>query len=257
MVWSAIVVVVQRQPTKGNGMCNYAIIDTETCPMVRTRDNSVNPDNMLVYDIGWVIQDKKGNVQVARSYIVADVFYGRSDCMNSAYYANKLPQYHKGAGSAWIVDNFLNIRKQFLNDCKEYKVQSVWAYNALFDKRALNNTIKVLSNGFSTYFMPYGMKVKDIWRYAMECGLTCSKKYVKWAYDHGYISSKGNPYTTAETVYRYLMGDHGFIESHTALEDAKIEGDILTAILKRKKKQPSKMGDGWRGASKVAKEMGY
>ena len=39
----------------------YMVLDTETCPIDRERQD-VTPENMLVYDIGYAIVDKKGNV---------------------------------------------------------------------------------------------------------------------------------------------------------------------------------------------------
>ena len=37
------------------------VMDTETCPLDRDFEG-VLPSNMFVYDIGWAVVDKKGNV---------------------------------------------------------------------------------------------------------------------------------------------------------------------------------------------------
>ena len=45
------------------------VIDTETCPL-DTEFEGVSPYNMWVYDCGWAVVDKRGNVYKARSFIV-------------------------------------------------------------------------------------------------------------------------------------------------------------------------------------------
>ena len=39
----------------------FMVLDTETCPIDR-ESQEVSPNNMLVYDIGYCVVDKKGNV---------------------------------------------------------------------------------------------------------------------------------------------------------------------------------------------------
>ena len=68
------------------------VIDTETCPR-DTTEEKVSGYNMLAYDIGWAVVDKRGEVYETKSYINADVFLGEKQLMKSAYYANKLPKY--------------------------------------------------------------------------------------------------------------------------------------------------------------------
>ena len=41
---------------------------------------------------------------------------------------------------------------------------------------------------------------------------------------------------TAEVIYRFIIKDNNFSESHTGLEDVLIEKDILAYILKQHKK---------------------
>ena len=74
---------------------NYrAVIDTETCPLDKDYEE-VTPFNMLVYDIGWCIVDKRGNTYCKKSYVVIDVFIKCKNLMKSAYYSNKIPTYWK------------------------------------------------------------------------------------------------------------------------------------------------------------------
>ena len=51
--------------------------------------------NSLVYDIGYAIADKQGNIYETRSFIIKEIFYN-VELMSSAYYARKIPMYLKG-----------------------------------------------------------------------------------------------------------------------------------------------------------------
>ena len=62
----------------------YLVIDTETCNTI---------EQPLPYDIGYAICDRYGNIYLERSFIVAEMFLDRKDLMQSAYFAEKIPQY--------------------------------------------------------------------------------------------------------------------------------------------------------------------
>ena len=244
---------------------NYIVLDTETAPTFRHCDGQPHPETSLVYDVGWVVVDgNSGEFLETRSFLNTDVFF--TQFMNSAYYAEKLPNYwdiirdnvSEFDASNWYFDTFLNIFNQFKEDVREYEVRDIWAYNAKFDKTVLNHTIETLSNGYVRFFAPYGVKNtkvhwRDVWDYA-SC-ITGSEKFVKWAMAHEKLTASGNPKTSAECVYQYLTGDDGFVEEHTALSDAMIEAYILRKAKKRHKKTRHSMGQGWRDAAKTAKTM--
>lgn len=230
----------------------YIVIDTETAPA-----ENFNPHDMantsLVYDLGYIVTDGV-RVFARRSFVVAETF-DNDQLMNSAYYADKLPQYHEGMGDQWEKMPFLAIWAQFKEDCKTYGVRDVWAYNARFDRDTLNNTIETYSNGFVRFFFPYNVTIKDIWSAAGDT-VCNTNKYVVWCIRNGYVKpNTGNPLTTAETVYRYLTNSD-FVEAHTALTDCEIENYILQRIRKRKQKYNVKPnGNGWRKASKRAQAL--
>ena len=52
----------------------YCVIDTETCPIEPSP--KVDAHNMLVYDIGYRIIDKKGNCYLEKSFVVDEIFHG-------------------------------------------------------------------------------------------------------------------------------------------------------------------------------------
>lgn len=234
-------------------MANYIVLDTETAPVV-VRDY-VSPSDSAVYDFGFIVYNGKGEELTRRSFVISETF-NDSALMNSAYYAAKLPKYYEGigfaAGSEWQMVDCLTAYRTFRNVCREYNVRTIWAYNVNFDVQALNATVRRLSNGFINFFMPYGVKVRDIWDYA-SC-VTSSKGFIKFCDCNGYFTDKGNPKTSAEVVYRYLAGKSDFVERHTAVADCEIEGFILSKCKKLHKKTRHTCGKGWVDAKKAYRE---
>ena len=58
-----------------------------------------------------------------------------------------------------------------------------------------------------------------------------TKNYIRFAEQNGLESDKGNILTNAEYAYRFLTNQIDFIESHTGLEDVKIEIAIMAKCL--------------------------
>ena len=68
------------------------VLDTETAPMDKDAQG-VEPYNMLVYDVGFAVCDKRGNVYETFSFVNYDVYVCEKSLMKSAYYADKIPLY--------------------------------------------------------------------------------------------------------------------------------------------------------------------
>lgn len=233
-------------------MRNYMVLDTEGVDTQKHDD--VHPETSLFYDLGAIVVDGNTGEQLKRvSFINTDVFF-QEGLMNSAYYAEKLPQYRAGMGSEWVPASTLTIWHEITELCKAYNVKYVWAYNARYDMQIMNHTIEHFSNGFRKFFMPYGIKWRDIWDYAGST-ICNTKKYVQWCKANDFISAKGNPSTSADTVGKYILQDLSFAERHTALSDCEIELAILQAAKKRKQKARQSKGQGWRDAAKIAKTL--
>lgn len=231
----------------------YIIIDTETADTQTHSDGNAHPETSLVYDCGWVVCANSCEELVRRSFVVNETF-ANAKLMSSAYYADKLPQYYKGMrDGTWNPVSFVDIWKKFKSDCKEFGVKRVAAYNARFDRTALNYTIETYSNGFVKWFTPYGVEWFDVWDYA-SC-ITGTQKYVRWCIDNGYVSPKGNPKTNAEIVYRYLTNDPCFVEAHTALDDATRELFIYQRAKRLHRKTRHTIGQGWRDAANICKNL--
>lgn len=227
----------------------FIVLDCEATQEVKTAD--CRPDAALVYDLGWIVTDGE-TVFERRSLVISDVYFSRA--METAYYAEKLPQYVAGLlVGEWEMTNMVKARELFATDCGQYDVREVWAYNCRYDRVALAHTCEVLSNGFVRDFFPTGISVRDIWG-AAGSTICATAKYVRWCMENGYVSAKGNPTTNAEIVTRYLTGED-FTEAHTALADCEIELAILMAAKKRKQKMNTREGMGWREAAKIAKGL--
>ena len=225
----------------------YLVIDTETCNTL---------EQPLVYDIGYAIADRNGNVVLERSFLVAEIFLDKKDIMSSAYYAEKIPMYWEDVKKGTrIIKSLFNIRKQLFADMKEYNVKKVGAYNMGFDKKALNTTIRYCSKSLIRWFFPFGVEYFCIWNMACQVIMN-TRKYAKFAIQNGLVSEKGNIQTSAESCFKFLMNDVNFIESHTGLEDVKIEVQIMAKCLKTHKRLDRKINSTcWKLPQAKAKKM--
>lgn len=208
-------------------------LDTETCPIIPS--NTVDPKNMLVYDIGWTVSTVTGEVIVSRAFIVAEIFFGEQGKMQSAYYADKIPEYIKQiARGERIVLPFASIRKILMRDIANYDVNIIQAFNTYFDLMSLNNTLKYLTEGKEYYYFNNDVVFWDIMK--MITPITKTKKYKNWCIENEFLTSKGYPKRSAEVVYRYIVKDNSFVEKHCSIEDVTIELEIYKAMRRKKVK---------------------
>ena len=225
----------------------FLVLDVETA-------NST--EDALVYDVGFVICDRKGEIFDCDSFIVSDIFRDEAELMKTAYYATKIPQYLKGLEEkAFRMVTFFEARKRILEAMKKWNVEAVCAYNAHFDTTALNTTQRWLTKSKYRYFLPYGTKIWCIWH--MACQLICTQRnYVRFCLENGYFSKSGNIQTSAEVVYRYMTKDSDFDESHTGLQDVLIETKIFAKCYAQHKKFDKAINRFcWRIPQPQAKEM--
>lgn len=222
---------------------NYLIgLDTETCNGILI-DDKLDLTQSLVYDIGWAITDKRGRIYKTRSFVVKEIFYGMADVMTSAYYADKIPQYKEDIKNGTrSLASFYRIRKTLLEDIELYGVRNIFAHNASFDVRALNNTIRYLTKSRFRWFFPWDVTIWDTLKMARQV-IGTQKSYQIFCAEHGYLTNHKKPRVrlTAEILYRYLTGDENFAESHTGLEDVLIETKILTHCIRQHKKMEKRL----------------
>ena len=198
------------------------MIDTETT-------NDI--DCPIVYDVGYQIFILADGILCEKSFLNADVFCDH-ELMKTAFFAEKIPQYwedikaHKRSLCSWYM-----IKKIMEQDCKEYEVKIACAHNALFDNRALNTTQRYITSSKYRYFLPYGVEWWDTLKMARKV-LKNDENYGEFCYSHDYLTKKGQRRYTAEIIYQWLKNDESFTESHTGLEDVKIEREIFEYLIK-------------------------
>ena len=212
----------------------YMVLDTEACPIIKLNDNQVEAKNMLTYDIGYCVIDKKGNVYKTGSYIVSEIFFGEFyDKMQSAYYSKKVPNYMQDiANGSRVVKTWEQISYILKQTIEEYNILVVCAHNARFDFGTLQATKEYLGKKYS--LLPY-IEWWDTLKIARSV-LGKMPTYKRFCEKNGYLTAKGGLRYTAEIIYRYIKQDNDFIENHTGLEDTLIEKEILTYCIKQHKK---------------------
>ena len=211
------------------------MLDTETCNTRSDENGNLDMSDVLVYDKGWEVIDKHGNVYEKKSYIAREIFFGMSDVMTSAYYANKIPRYlEEIAKGERVVASFYEIRKDFLDTMKRYNTNIICAHNSRFDYNALNTTQRYLTKSKYRYYFPYGTEVWDTMKMARSV-VAKTPTYKRFCEENGYMTKNNQVKLTAEILYRYITRDNEFVESHTGLEDVDIERQILAYCFRKHK----------------------
>ena len=206
----------------------------------------------LIFDLGWTVANVNQEKMIMhRSYIVEEVFLNM-DLMARAYYFKKYPQYVKAlAEGRTILKPFNEIIAILEQDIKDFNVYRMFAYNSKFDSTAINVTHKYLYNNTSE--LKYD--IKCLWSLSTQTFMA-TEKFVLTAVENGWVSEKGNIKTSAEIAWRYLSGNHDFIEEHTALEDSLIETELLFKIKNYAKKDYDSSRQPWRRIKDIKDEMG-
>ena len=251
----------------------YLVFDCETAtlPCAATYDGvqkqRIAIAKPLIYDLGWQVIDRTGKAYIRKSFLISEVF-SVPQVFNTAYYASKRPLYiEKMRHGEIILTDWATATKELVKDLQV--VESVGAYNSMFDyKKAIPFTERYMQalysqdfyswekrqnkiceniatgkaktnndnfNGEVFHFRGRSYPLFDLW------GLSCkyilnNDEYKQQCIVNNWKSQSGKYYkTSAETTYRFLTKNEEFIESHTAVEDAIIESEIFTAILKATK----------------------
>lgn len=252
----------------------YMVVDTETatlplCAELANGDAEKKKKlaiaKPLVYDIGWTITNRKGEILDRKQFLVTETF-AVPQVFNTAYYADKRPRYIEMLNNHETELKMWNeIMEVFMRDLRS--VDAVGAFNSMFDfKKALPFTelyinklysdnyyaweeiqrqgaLRILSDNRrprNPEFDPENFKFRgeefplfDLWGLATT-HLLNNVSYKNECLTHGLLTNSGTYFkTSAESTYQYLCDKYDFVESHTALDDAIIETYILSQIAKR------------------------
>ena len=253
----------------------YCVVDSETATLPFSdeiaqgdpeRKKKIAIAKPLIYDIGWTICDRAGNIHDRKQFLIAETFSVPA-VFNTAYYAEKRPIYlemlKKGETT---IKPWNEVMEIFLADTAD--VDSVGAFNSIFDfKKAIPFTDLYISMLYSPdYFKWEEIQRKSCKRIAFEkpsndrdpdfdpdhflfrgrlynlfdlWGLATTyllnnATYKNKCLKYGMLTNSGIYFkTSAETSYRYLCDKYDFNESHTALDDAIIESYILHKIAQK------------------------
>lgn len=255
----------------------YLTLDTETATLpfanqlcrTAAEKQKVCIAKPLVYDIGWVITDRQGNIIKRENYLIQETFFV-PNVFNTAYYRDKRPIYMDLLQKGEIDTGTWNeVMEKLLEDLRT--VDLVTAYNAAFDfKKAIPFTEQYINALYGVDGIDYNewerrqyIQSKNIARGITRDGtrpdfldpvfkfhgeefpiadlwnLACTKlinidKYRNFCLENQLLTASAKYFkSSAETTFRYLMGQYDFIEDHTALSDALIEAAVLTKGLKR------------------------
>lgn len=217
----------------------YMVLDTETAPLDNTVEG-VDAKNMVCYDVGFAVVDKKGTVYETYSFVIKEIFFN-NNLMRSAYYYNKVPQYlAEILEGNRIIDTFINVKNKLFEVFEKWNCKAVICHNALFDFYALSTTQKFL--GYGKYFFPYNFEVWDTLKMVRDI-LQNRKSYISFCEENGYLTKHKKPRVrlTAEIIFRYITDNTDFIEKHTGLEDVLIEKEIFAFCIKQHKKMRKKL----------------
>lgn len=251
----------------------YLTLDTETAtlPFINEIAETAKDKQKiciakpLVYDIGWTISDRKGEIIKKVSYLIQETFFV-PNVFNTAYYKSKRPLYLERLERGEMeVKTWNKAMEELQKDLQNVTIST--AYNACFDfKKAIPFTERYIKNLYSPHYNDWEKWQKqkcidilegnntdknddyligtfklrdreypicDLWGIACK-QLLNNQKYKRYCMQNGRLSASGLYFSTsAETVFQYLTNSSDFVEEHTALSDAIIECQILTKALKK------------------------
>jgi hypothetical protein len=161
--------------------------------------------------------------------------------MNSAYYKNKVPKYWKDikAGRRKLANTY-EIHRVFVDCINRYECKWITAHNTRFDYAVVNATQRWVSKSKYRYFIPKDVEIWDTMKMARDVILKMPT-YRTFCENHNLLTKNGRLSASAENLYRFIIKDPNFIESHTGLEDVQIERQILWYCLRQKKKMRKKL----------------
>jgi len=191
---------------------NIMVFDTETTDL----------NKCFCYNVGYTIFDIDGQKELVSKEFIVEQIWHNLPLFSTAYYADKRPIYVKAMRAKKVkMDKFGRICQTMIRDIKNFDVVAAYAYNSDFDEKVFSfncDWFKCI-NPFDS------IPIFDIRGFVHNSII--NNEYKKFCERNNFFTDSGNYSTTAETVYRFITNNTDFIESHTALDDAKIETDIL------------------------------
>lgn len=200
----------------------------------------------IVFDLAYVIATRK-KVLKERSFLIREIITNPRYMMRALtdtywrqtfggkIFHHYIPALSNNTLHVYPWHEILQIMR---DDILTYGVSVFSAYNLRFDLGALNKTHNLIAEKNLNFSR---LDLLCLWEFA--CVTVCNSQLYHdiangYGKGTGWITDANNVRTNAEKVYAFLSGNHDFIESHTALEDAQIETEILQRLLAKKKTIP-------------------
>ena len=227
--------------------------------VIKPEREAADMSNVLAYDCGWAVADTHGTIYETASFVNRDIFNDERDLMRTAYYNWKIPMYTEDlrAGRREMATTW-EIRQAMLETVEQYSIKEWAAYNARFDRNALNNTQRYHTGSKYRYWFPYGsLEIWDIMKMARDV-VAPMPTFIAFCQKHGFISGNGKPKTSAEVIYRFIIDDPSFEESHTGLEDVMIETAIMAYCFRQHKPMRKNLYDNpreWPEATEFQRQL--
>lgn len=255
----------------------YLVLDTETATLPFVNEiaetakerQKIAIAKPIIYDIGWTIVNRKGEILKKASYLIQETFFV-PQIFNTAYYKSKRNLYiEKLQNEEIFAKNWQSVVNELCADLKE--IDLVCAYNATFDfKKAIPFTDNYITALYGMQYQDWEDKQRfncqqllknegksnpdflnpifkfyenevpicDLWSTACKTLLN-NRNYKNFCINNERLSNSYLFFSTnAESVFQFLEKDNDFAEEHTALADALIESAILAKIAKRQKLEP-------------------
>ena len=205
------------------------LLDTETI------------EGRQIYDFACHVIDVQGNVLASVNFINADLFNTNNFGLffNSQFVSYEKYQWYEKAITSGKIPciSWQNIINELNSIISKYNVSFFTAYNITFDLTALAKTCDMY-NVNSSFLYNRGLKYLDLWK--LSKNHIATNAYNKYCISHDWITkTRKKPKTTAECIYRYIIKDDLFVESHRALNDCDIELTIYRKCKQKKKKIPA------------------
>ena len=108
----------------------------------------------LIYDIGWTITNRKGEILDKKQFLIAETFSVPA-VFNTAYYAEKRPIYLEMLQRRETsIKTWYEVSDMLLQDMR--KVDAVGAYNSMFDfKKAIPFTELYINKLYSPNYQAW------------------------------------------------------------------------------------------------------
>ena len=199
---------------------NILIFDTET----------INIEKCFCYNLGYKIINLDNKTTLVEKDFVIEQVWSNKQMFETSYYANKKPLYIsklRGRKAKMIKWGFA--MREMIKDIETFNIEYAFAYNSDFDTKVFDfNCDWYKCNNALDY-----VEIFDIWGFTSELIIKSldNNKYKDFAIANNFISESNNLMNNANVWGKYLLNNLEWEEEHTALEDSKIETEILLYCL--------------------------